>query len=326
MGSMIVDCAAYREGRRQPGRLALQDAREAAEKPGAFVWIGLFEPDQGELDAIASEFGLHELAVEDAVKAHQRTKVEVYPGTLFVVLKPARYLDESERVEFGEVMLFVGERFVVSVRHGTACDLGEVRKRAEQRPDLLRHGPPGVLYAILDHVVDGYAPVMAGIEDDIREVENQVFAPDGANPAQRIYQLMRQVMQLHQATVPLLDPLDRLGRDRFPLIPPDTHAYFRDVHDHLLRVAGQVRGAQDLLSNVLTAHLTQISLRQNEDMRKISAWAAIVAVPTLIAGIYGMNFEHMPELHWTLGYPLALALMAIACFLLYRAFRRSGWL
>jgi magnesium transporter len=330
---MIIDCAVYQEGKRRPGELALADAFEAAGDGNAFVWIGLYEPDEEEFDSVRREFNLHELAVEDAIKAHQRPKLEVYDDSLFVVLKTSRYLEAEETVEFGEIMLFIGPQFVVTVRHKPASELRGVRKRIESRPDLLRFGPGAVLYAILDRVVDDYLPVIEGLDQDIKEVEKQVFSEEGHNPAERIYMLKREVIEFHQSTAPLAEPLDRLVRGQVPLLHQDMPAYFRDVQDHLIRVVDQVSGFRDLLTSVLQANLTQVALRQNEvgmrqnaDMRKISAWVAIVAVPTMIAGIYGMNFDHMPELRWILGYPLALLAMALACAALYRAFKRNGWL
>jgi magnesium transporter len=330
---MIIDCAAYHDGTRRPGELALADAFEAASDGNDFVWIGLYEPDEEEFDSVRREFNLHELAVEDAIKAHQRPKLEVYDDTVFAVLKTARYVEAEEVVEFGEIMLFIGPQFVVTVRHKPASELRGVRKQIEGRPDLLRFGPGAVLYAIMDRVVDDYLPVIEGLDQDVKEVETQVFSKEGHNPAERIYMLKREVIEFHQSTAPLAEPLDRLVRGQVPLLHEDMPEYFRDVQDHLLRVVEQVSGFRELLNSVLQANLTQLALRQNEvgmqqnaDMRKISAWVAIVAVPTMIAGIYGMNFTEMPELRWRYGYPLALALMAGICLTLYRAFKRSGWL
>jgi magnesium transporter len=271
--------------------------------------------------------------VEDAIHAHQRPKLEVYDDTLFVVLKTARYVDTDDTVEFGEIMLFIGPQFVVAVRHKPASALGDVRKKIESRPDLLRFGPGAVLYAILDRVVDDYQPVIHGLDEDIKEVETEVFSHAGSNPAERIYLLKREVIEFHQATAPLQEPLDQLVNSMVPGLHGEMGEYFRDIHDHLLRVVDNVSSFRELLTSVLQANLTQVALRQNEtgmqqnaDMRKISAWVAIVAVPTMIAGIYGMNFEHMPELTWTFGYPLVIGVMAVACLVLYRAFRRNGWL
>jgi magnesium transporter len=330
---MIIDCAVYQDGKRRPGELALHEAYEAACEADAFVWIGLYEPDEAEFDSVRREFNLHELAVEDAITAHERPKLEVYDDTLFVVLKTARYIEADDKVEFGEIMLFIGPQFVVGVRHKPASALGGVRRQIESRPDLLRFGPGAVLYAILDRVVDDYQPVMDGLDQDIKEVETEVFSHEGSNPAERIYLLKREVIEFHQAAAPLTEPLDRLVHGLVPGMHGELGEYFRDIQDHLLRVVDTVSGFRELLTSVLQANLTQVALRQNEvgmqqnaDMRKISAWVAIVAVPTMIAGIYGMNFEYMPELTWTFGYPLALAVMAAACIVLYRAFRRNGWL
>ena len=322
---MIVDCALYTDGKRQEGELPLGAVSEACHRPDAFVWIGLFEPSEDEFDAVRREFELHELAVEDAVHAHQRPKIEVYDRSILVVLKTARYLDAEEAVELGEILMFVGDGFIVTVRHGGASPLGDVRRRIDHRPDLLRCGPAAVAHAIVDQVVDDYAPVTAGLEKDIQEVEYEVFTDAVANPVERIYKLKREVLELHQAAAPLVEPLETLARGGYQ-VPEDLTEYFRDVHDHLLRVVEQVQGFRDLLSSVLDANLTRVSIRQNEDMRKISAWVAIAAVPTMVAGIYGMNFEHMPELTWTAGYPVTLGIMISACLLLYRQFRRSGWL
>jgi magnesium transporter len=330
---MIIDCAVYHDGDRRPGELALADAFEAASDDNAFVWIGLYEPDEHEFESVRREFNLHELAVEDAIKAHQRPKLEVYDDSLFVVLKTARYLEAEEVVEFGEIMLFLGPQFVVTVRHKPASELRGVRKQIESRPDLLRFGPSAVLYAIVDRVVDDYLPVIDGLDEDIKEVEKEVFSEAGSNPAERIYMLKREVIEFHQSTAPLTEPLDRLVRGQVPLLHQEMPEYFRDVQDHLLRIVEQVSGFRELLTSVLQANLTQVALLQNEvgmrlnaDMRKISAWVAIVAVPTMIAGIYGMNFDYMPELRWTGGYPGALLAMVVACGFLYRAFKRNGWL
>jgi magnesium transporter len=330
---MIIDCAVYQNGKRRPGELALDEAYEAGCQEDAFVWIGLYEPDEAEFESVRREFNLHELAVEDAIHAHQRPKLEVYDDTLFVVLKTSRYIQTADTVEFGEIMLFLGPQFVVTVRHKPASALGDVRKQIESRPDLLRFGPGAVLYAILDRVVDDYQPVINGLDEDIKEVEAEVFSQAGSNPAERIYLLKREVIEFHQSTAPLQEPLDRLVHGQVPGMHGELGEYFRDIQDHLLRVVDNVNGFRELLTSVLQANLTQVALRQNEvgmqqnaDMRKISAWVAIVAVPTMIAGIYGMNFDHMPELGWTFGYPLALLVMGAACLVLYRAFRRNGWL
>ena len=325
---MIVDCAIYEDGERRAGDLDVSEAARAAgdETTPAFAWLGVHEPTPEEFDAVAREFDLHELAVEDAVEAHERPKLEVYGETLFVVLKTLRYIDSEEVIRSGEIMLFVNPAFVITVRHGDASDLHPVREAIEKRPDLLRCGPGAVLHAVIDRVVDDYEPAVQGIEVDIQQVEEQVFSDDGANPAERIYRLEREVLEMQRAVVPLAAPVDRLARGHFDLVSPEMRDYFRDVHDHLLRVAGRVEGFRDLLGSALQANLTQVTVRQNADMRRISAWVAILAVPTMIAGIYGMNFEHMPELSWRYGYPAVLAVIVLVCGLLYRGFRRAGWL
>jgi magnesium transporter len=326
MRGMIIDCAVYTDGERRPGELSLDKAYAASREPDAFVWIGLYEPTPEEFESVRREFSLHELAVEDAIQAHQRPKLEIYDETLFVVLKTARYLEAEERVEFGEINLFIGDGFVVSVRHTPASELRGVRKQMEARPDLLRYGPGAVLHGIVDRVVDDYVPVVTGLDDDIKEVEKEVFSPAGGNTAERIYLLKREVVEFHQTTAPLVEPLDQLARRPVPLIHEDLREYFRDVDDHLMRIVERVDGFRDLLTSVLDANLAQVGVRQNEDMRKISAWVAIAAVPTMLAGIYGMNFQHMPELRWTLGYPMVLAVMGGFCGFLYYKFRKSGWL
>jgi magnesium transporter len=323
---VIVDSALYQDGRRVEGRLALEHVPAACMQPDAFVWLGLYEPTEEEFESVRTAFNLHELAVEDAVTAHQRPKLEVYDDSLFLVLKTARYLDAEETVEFGEILVFIGEHFLVHVRHGEATALTSVRRAVEARDDLLRCGPGAVLHAIVDHVVDDYGPVVVGVEKDIREVELEVFTDSGENPVERIYKLKREVLELRQAINPLEDALEALHSRKYELIHENIREYFRDVHDHALKVEEQVNTFSDLLTSILSANLTWVSVRQNEDMRKISAWVAIAAVPTMLAGIYGMNFEHMPELDWIGGYPVALGLMVVCCGLLFRFFRRSGWL
>jgi magnesium transporter len=317
---MIVDCAVYEDGCRCAGDLALTEAGVAAQRDNSFVWIGVYEPTEEEFDAVRREFDLHELAVEDAVTAHQRPKVELYGDTLLVVLKTVRHVEASDELETGEILLFVNVDFVVTVRHGQSR-LHDVRLQVENRPDLLRYGTGAVLYAIVDRIVDDYEPVVQAVEADIQEVEHDMFSPERTNPAERIYTMEREVLDLHRAVTPAID---RLARG--DLIHPELRTYFRDVHDHLLRVSGRIEGFRDLLSSALQANLTQAAVRQNEDMRKISAWVAILAVPTGVAAIYGMNFSNMPELHWRLGYPLVLVLIVVLCGVLYWRFRRSGWL
>ena len=322
---MIVDCAVYEDGCRCAGELAVADAGEAAQRDGSFVWLGLYEPSEEEFDSVRREFDLHELAVEDAVNAHQRPKVERYGDTLLMVLKTVRYVEDDDDLETGEILLFVNRDFVVTVRHGQSR-LHDVRLEIENRPDLLRFGTGAVLHAIVDRIVDDYEPVVQSVEADIQEVEHDMFSPERTNPAERIYTMEREVLDLHRAIMPLGPAIDRLARGQFDLVHPELRTYFRDVHDHLLRVNGRIEGFRDLLSSALQANLTQAAVRQNEDMRKISAWVAILAVPTGVAAIYGMNFSSMPELQWRFGYPLVLGVIVVLCFVLYWRFRRSGWL
>jgi magnesium transporter len=337
---MIVDNAIYVDGRRTVEPDTVREIHEAVRDVHGLAWIGLYKPAEEEFAAVAGEFGLHDLAVEDAIKAHQRPKIERYGDTLFVVLKPARYLDAPEEVEFGEVHVFVGRDFVITVRHGEAPALAEVRRRLEGEPDLLRRGPEAILYAIMDRVVDGYAPVVAGLENDIDEIEVEVFS---GNPgvSRRIYELSREVIEFQRATKPLTGMLARLiaGFDKYG-VDTELQRYLRDVQDHVVQVAERVEGFRELLQNILSVNLTLVSLQQNEEVKsltgasidqneevkKISAWAAILFAPTLIGTVYGMNFDHMPELQWTLGYPLALLMMLLVSVTLYTIFKGRGWL
>jgi len=325
----VVDCALYVNGKRQEGHLPYEGALKAADESGGFVWIGLFEPTDRQVQALAAEFDLHPLAVEDAVNAHQRPKLERYGDHWFLVLKPAKYIEheeltgQSEVIRTGEIMLFVGHNFVVTVRHGSGRPLSEVRKSLEDDEDLVKCGPPAVVYRICDQVVDDYLEVAYEVEKDIDELEESVFSAARTHDTQRIYQLKRELLEFKRAVVPLGRPLEQmLAAEK--LAP--VHDYLRDVDDHLRRVTQQVEGDDELLDSILDANLTRVSVQQNEDMRKISAYAALFAVPTAVAGIYGMNFDHMPELHWQFGYPMALTLMVVVVFALYRAFKRSGWL
>ncbi|MEV4948435.1 magnesium and cobalt transport protein CorA [Streptomyces sp. NPDC053755] len=327
---VIVDSALYKCGARADGPADLSDALEEARASGdAFLWVGLHEPTAHEFDHVTAEFTLHPLAVEDALKAHQRPKLEVYDDSLFVVLKPVLYEPESDRVSTGELMVFIGDSFVVTVRHGEGAPLAAVRRRLEAEPDVLRQGPTAVLYAISDAVVDHYIEVAGELQVDLEELEADVFAPTGgtgANTAERIYTAKRQVLEFRRAGGPLAGPMERLAAGTVPFVSEDAKPFFRDVSDHLIRANDQVEALDRLLSDVLSAHLAQMGVRQNDDMRKISAWAAMAAVPTMVAGIYGMNFDHMPELRWAGSYPLVILLMAGAVFGLHRQFKRRGWL
>ena len=322
---MIVDCAVYEEGRRRAVDLSLKDACEAASQPGAFVWIGLFEPTPQEFESIRSEFSLHPLAVEDALSAHERPKLEHYGDSKFLVLKTATYDDEQETVHIGEIMCFVGEGFLITVRHGKAPELSDVRARMEDEAERLKFGTMAALHAILDKVVDDYEPVVAGLQTDVDQVEQQLFG-EGGEATSRIYKLGREVLLFSRAVQPLLAPVGALTEGRAGAMDDALRDYFRDVMDHLVRVNQQVDAYHELLGNLLQANLTQVTVRQNNDMRKITAWVAIIAVPTMIAGIYGMNFDHMPELKWRLGYPMVLTVIVVACTTLYVRFRKAGWL
>jgi magnesium transporter len=323
---VIVDCAIYEEGRRRDGSVDLHDAYGACRRDGKFAWIGLYEPTEEEFDSLRREFDLHPLAVEDAIHAHQRPKLEVFEDTVFIVLKTARYVDSEEVVQFGEILIFLGHDYILTVRHGEASALKQVRESLESDPELLKHGPGAVLHAIVDRVVDDYSPALDGLGVDIEEVENEVFSAGRSNPAERIYRLKREVLEFNRAAAPLVEPIDRLAKGHYEVVHPEVRAYFRDVNDHLIRVHEQLESYRDLLTSILHANLAQITVRQNDDVRRISAIVAILAVPTGLAGIYGMNFEHMPELGWTFGYPLVLVVMLTICTLLYRFFRRAGWL
>ncbi len=326
MHGVIVDKAVYAGGTRRDIDGDISDAFDAAREEGdCFLWIGLFEPGEDEFDLIKDELDLHPLAAEDAVSAHQRPKMERYGGTLFVVLKTLSYIDETSDIEVGEIMVFLGRDFVVTVRHGAGNPLGPVRQRLEDDPELLRHGSTAVLYAVCDEVVDRYGLVAHEVEVDIIGLERAVFDPGARDVTADIYSLKREVLEFRSAEDPLVPVLREIVKGRVAECG-STREYFRDVLDHLLRVDGQVDAHNELLNSVLTAHLALLGKQQNEDMRKISAWAAIIAVPTAIAGIYGMNFDHMPELHWSFGYPLVIAVMAVACVLLFRRLRKSGWL
>ncbi|HEY8480319.1 MAG TPA: magnesium/cobalt transporter CorA [Spirillospora sp.] len=323
---MIVDRAVYTDGTRRDLEGDISDAFALARRePRSFVWIGLFEPDEAEFDLVGQELGLHPLAAEDAVSAHQRPKIERYDDTLFIVLKTLSYVDATSDIEVGEIMLFLGPGFVVTVRHGAGNPLGPVRERLEQNPELLRHGATTVLYAVCDEVVDNYGRVAREVEVDIIGLERAVFDPSARDVTADIYSLKREVLEFRGAEDPLVPVMEEIVRGRVPECGT-TREYFRDVLDHLLRVDEQVDAHNELLNSILAAHLALLGKRQNEDMRKISAWAAIIAVPTAIAGIYGMNFEHMPERHWTFGYPLVLVVMAVSCVVLFRRLRKSGWL
>lgn len=336
----IVDNAVYVDGRREAEPASLDRTYELLHEHRGFGWIGLYQPDEGEIRSVATEFGLHPLAVEDTVAAHQRPKLERYGDVLFTVLRAARYLEEEERVQFGEVHVFTGKDFVVTVRHAEAPDLGHARRRMEEAPELVRLGPEAVLYAVLDQVVDEYAPVVAGLQNDIDEIEDEVF---GGSPdvSRRIYKLSREVIEFQRATAPLTEMLDTLqaGFQKY-VVHDELRRHLRDVADHAHHVAEQAAAFRELLQNILTVNatlvaerqneetkrLTETSVIQNDEVKKISAWAAILFAPTVVGSVYGMNFDVMPELHWAWGYLYSLALMLGVGVTLYAVFKRKDWL
>ena len=336
----VVDNAIYRGGRRVATPASLAETFESREAHGGFAWIGLYRPLDAEIDALANEFGLHPLSVEDAKKGHQRAKLERYGDTLFVVLRPARYLDDVEQVEFGELHVFIGPDFAITIRHAESPDLGRVRRRLEGNPELLARGPEAVLYAVLDEVVDEYVPVDLGLENDIDEIEEQLFSGD-PEVTRRIYDLASEVMEFQRATRPLVGMFDALERgfEKYG-VELELQRYLRDVKDHVIRIVEHGDGFRQLLQNALQVHSTLVAQRQNEEIRvlsetalaqseqtkKISSWAAIIFAPSLIAAVYGMNFVYMPELDWPWGYPFAVALMLGFAAGLYAVFKRRGWL
>lgn len=337
----VINNAVYFDGAKVASPATLTETFELLRNSdGHMAWIGLYRPDQGQFAGLAHEFGLHDLAVEDAVTAHQRPKLERYGDTLFAVLRTARYVDHDEEVDFGEVHVFVGPDFVITIRHSESPDLTSVRRRMEADPELLRRGPEAVLYAIVDEIVDGYSPVLAGLENDVDEIETDVFRGE-PSASRRIYELSREVIDFQRATRSLALMLDGLtaGFDKYR-VDEELQRYLRDVADHNTLIVERLDGQRQLLQNILTVNatlvsqqqneemrsLTQASYQQNEEVKKISAWAAILFAPTLIGTIYGMNFEHMPELNWFHGYPFALGLMAVTCASLYVLFRRRNWI
>ncbi|MEV8306677.1 magnesium and cobalt transport protein CorA [Streptomyces flavidovirens] len=340
-GASVVHAALYRDGRRvsTPDSLA-ETFRELRQYPDGMAWIGLHRPSEDEIHSLAAEFDLHPLAVEDALEAHQRPKLERYGETLFVVLRAARYLDAAEEVDFGELHVFVGHDFVITVRHGAAPDLSAVRRRMEVAPELLALGPEAVLYAILDAVVDGYAPVVEGVQNDIDEIETEVFRGD-PEVSRRIYELSREMVEFQRATRPLVGMLHSLmaGFAKYRT-DEELQRYLRDVADHVTHTSERVDGFRQALADILTVNSTLVTQQQNAEMRalaeagfaqneeikKISSWAAILFAPTLVGTIYGMNFDHMPELHWVYGYPFAILLMAVVCTSLYVVFKKRDWL
>jgi magnesium transporter len=322
----VVACVAYAEGRRVRD-VEIPDISEALKEPGVFVWVGLHDPSPALLQQIQNEFGLHDLAVEDAQVAHQRPKLEQYGDSLFVVLRPAILTSDQGRIELGETHLFLGPRYIVSIRHGDTPGYAAVRTRCESNPPLLGKGPGFVLYAVMDFVVDHYFPVLDTLGDQLEQLEDEIFSETfDRKTVQRIYDLKRNLVEVKRAVSPLVDVCNRLVRFDMPLIPEDTRPYFRDVYDHAIRINEHVDTLRELLTGALEAHLSLTAVAQNDAMKKLAGWAAIIGVPTMVAGVYGMNFKFMPELEWRYGYPVIMTGMAVVCFYLYYRFKRSGWL
>ncbi len=327
-GSMegVVACVAYAEGRRVRD-VEIPDISEALKEPGVFVWVGLHDPSPELLQQIQKEFGLHDLAVEDAQLAHQRPKLEQYGDSVFVVLRPAILTSDQERIELGETHVFLGPRYIVSIRHGDTPGYAAVRTRCESTPALLAKGPGFVLYAVMDFIVDQYFPVLDTLGDQLESLEEEIFSESfDRKTVQRIYDLKRNLVEVKRAVSPLVDVCNRLVRFDMPLIPEDTRPYFRDVYDHAIRINEHVDTLRELLTGALEAHLSLTAVAQNDAMKKLAGWAAIIGVPTMVAGVYGMNFKFMPELEWRYGYPVVMAGMAVVCVYLYYRFKRSGWL
>jgi len=325
---MIVDHALYCDGARRAVELdeGSLDRLRAMNEENAFIWVGLHEPDEAEMARIAKVFGLHHLAVEDALTRRQRPKVEPYEDMLFLVLKTLWYVDETDQVETGQVSIFLGADFVVTVRQGKGVELGAVRADLEAREHLAAHGPTAVAYSVCDRIVDGYEDVAGELDIDVDEVEQAVFSVERYRDDRRIYVLKREIAEVRHAVHPLRVPMQRFANTEYRFLHADSAPFFRDISDHVMRVAENIDSLDMLLSTAFEAYNARIQVQQNEDMRKISAWVAIAAVSTLVAGIYGMNFDHMPELGWDLGYPWALGLMVVLSLVLYRAFKKSGWL
>jgi magnesium transporter len=322
----LVKSVAYADGLRV-GEVAIPDISEVLKQPRRFVWVGLHEPDEEMLAEIQKEFSLHDLAVEDAARAHQRPKLERYGDSIFVVLRTAHIDPATGEIDYGETHLFVGANYIVSVRHGPSLPYDEVRTRCEATPDLLAKGPGFVLYALMDFIVDQYFPLVDTFEDKLEALEDHIFRQTlTRETTERIYQLKRDLLEVKRGVAPLVDIGNRLVRADVTLIPDDARVYFRDVYDHAIRINEMIDTLRELLTAALEANLSLISVSQNEAMKRLAGWAAIIAVPTMIAGIYGMNFKFMPELDWFLGYPVTMAVMLGVCAFLYYKFKSSGWL
>ena len=323
---MAMDYALYRNGERALDGSTISELIASAREDGGFLWVGVTEPSTAEFEKLATDFEFHPLAIEDAVMAKQRAKLEMYEGMTFIVLRTTFYEERASQVTTGEILAFIGEHYIVVVRHGEGSPLTGVRSRLEQNPGLLKFGPYAVLHAIVDSVIDTYIAIAAELEKDVIEVEQSVFSDRKAYNSEKIYFLKRELLEFSHAIHPLLVPLQRLAVDFNDIVPDELAPFFRDTLDHLHSAIDIANGLDNLLTSALSADLAHVQVQQNEDMRKITSWVALAATPTMLAGIYGMNFDHMPELRWTFGYPLVVGIMALVTGTLYYKFKKSGWL
>jgi magnesium transporter len=322
----VVNCAAYSDGRRVAG-IEIDNIHDSLKQPDKFVWVGLHEPGEETLQKFQREFNLHDLAIEDAHNAHQRPKIETYGDTLFVVLRTAQINKKTDQIDFGETHFFVGPNFLVTIRHGSSIPYTDVRRRCESTPHLLRKGQGFALYAVMDSIVDQYFPVVETLEEELQKIEEKVFKEKPTRETtEHIYQLKRQLLEVKRAVSPLIDICNRLMRFDIKLISSETQPYFRDIYDHAVRINEMVDHTRELLNTALEANFSLISISHGEVSRKFAGWAAIIAVPTMIAGFYGMNFKFMPELNWYYGYPIVVTVTISLCVFIYFLFRRSGWL
>jgi len=322
----VINCAAYSQGRRV-GNIQLHEISEVLKQTDKFVWVGLHEPGEGILKVVQEEFSLHDLAIEDALRAHQRPKLEVYGDSIFIVLRTAQMNFQQHNIDFGETHFFLGDNFIISVRHGSSLSYAEVRSRCEKTPQLLSKGPGFALYAVMDSIVDQYFPVIEALEEELVGLEEKIFAEQSRRETTfEIYHLKRQLMEVKRAVSPLIEICNRLMRFDLKVIPEDTRPYFRDIYDHVVRINEMLDNARELLGTALDANFSLISISQNDVAKRFAGWAAIIGVPTMIAGIYGMNFKDMPELNWTFGYPLALTFTFGSALSLYFLFKKAGWL
>lgn len=321
---MIVDCGAYSDGQRIRD-LALDQVSETLAAGNGFVWLRLFEPDAVLMKQVQERFGLHELAVEDALRAHQRPKLEAYGESLLLVLHTAHL--SKDKVEFGEVYILAGTRYVVTVRHAASPSLDPVRARYEAEPAQSKNGPGSVIYTVCDFVVDNYLPVVDRLEDQLAALEEAIFARGRrARTTQDLYAIKRSLTHLRRIVIPLADILDHLARGGHAIVRQDTRPYYRDVADHVIRIRERTELMREMLDAAMQVNLALISVAQNDAVRKLAGWAALLAVPTLVTSYFGMNFKHMPELEWEYGYPAVVGITIVFCLLLHRRLKRAGWL